>query len=556
MLSDMRIRGRVLLAIVVLATLAGCDRQGGGGCTGAYCGTLIMAAIGEPPTLLPPSTNEVVARDIGEQLFLKLADVGMSLNTTGDEDFQRLLAERWEWDGPLTLVFHVDPRARWHDGERVTAADVAFTFDAYSDSTVASPARTAVRRIASVTQRDSLTAVFRFRERYPEMFYDAVYHMRILPAHLLRGVPRDQWKTAPFGRQPVGSGPYRFVSWRAAEAIELIADSTFFLGRPNIRRLIWRITPDIQVAATQLIAGQADVREQVTGPENIERLRAAQHITLHPYRGNTYGFLAFNLMANGDPTQPHPIFGDRNVRRALTMAVDRAKLLRSVLGDFARVPPGPMSMIYWIWDTEFRQLPHDTALAGRLLRVQGWRDHDGDGMRDREGQPLAFRVLVTSTSQIRKQYARLLQQEFRAVGVQMEIDEVENTVVGQRVSTGRFDAVLFAISNDPSPISGIPQWWSQAGQNNFWHYDNPTFERYVERASAAPTRDRARPLWRSAMEIINADAPGAWLFALENVAAIHSRVDNAQIRPDSWAALLRTWRIPSDRAIDRDRVER
>src|SRR2546423_1473757 len=85
------------------------------------------------------------------------------------------------------------------------------------------------------TPGDAATAVFRFHERYPEMFYDAVYHMRILPAHLLRSVPREQWKTAPFGRQPLGDGPYRFVSWQAAQSLELVADSTFFLGRPAIR---------------------------------------------------------------------------------------------------------------------------------------------------------------------------------------------------------------------------------------------------------------------------------------------------------------------------------
>src|SRR6266542_3235251 len=241
-----------VLVILAVVTLAGCERRGG--CTGAYCGTLINAAVAEPPTLLPPSSENVVAGDIGEQLFLKLADVGMSTNTVGDEDFQPQLAERWEWDGPLTLVFHLDPRARWHDGPAVTAGDVAFTFDAYNDPAVASPFRNALRRVASVTARDSATAVVRFRERYPEMFFDAVYHMRILPAHLLRGVPRDQWKTAAFGRQPVGDGPYRFVSWHAGQSLELQADSTFFLGRPAIRRLIWRFTPNVPVAVTQLVA--------------------------------------------------------------------------------------------------------------------------------------------------------------------------------------------------------------------------------------------------------------------------------------------------------------
>jgi len=541
--------------VLVVAVFASCERRGG--CTGANCGVLIDAAVAEPGTLLPPSSEDIVATDIDEQLFLKLADVGMSQNTLGDEDFQPLLAQKWEWDGPLTLVFHLDPRARWHDGQPVTAADVEFTFNAYTDSLVASPYRPKLRRIASVTQRDSLTTVFRFRERYPEMFYDAVYHMRILPAHLLRPVPRDQWRTAPFGRQPVGDGPYRFVRWQAAQSIELVADSTFFLGRPGIRRLIWRFTPNLQVAVQQVIADQADVREQLVTPDNVKRAREAQQLAIYTYRGTVYTFLSFNQRSPGDSTKPHPIFADREVRRALAMAVDRASLLKSALGDLAKVPPGPISELLWIWDPEIRQLPYDTAQAGRILNARGWRDHDGDGVRDKDGQPLAFHVLVPTSSVLRRQYARLLQEQYRAIGVHVEVDELEPTVVNQRVGTGKYDSAILSRSNDPSPSSGIAQTWTQAGfgGSNFGRYYNPEFERLVDRAVTATTRDRARPLWRAAMETLNADAPGVFLYALDNVAAVHKRVDNVQIRSDSWAALLRTWRIPPDRLIDRDRVE-
>jgi peptide/nickel transport system substrate-binding protein len=546
----------VLLALVGAALVAGCERRGG--CTGANCGTLIDAATGEPSTLLPPSSEDIVATDIDEQLFLKLADVGMSENTLGDEDFQPLLAQKWEWDGPLTLVFHLDPRARWQDGQPVTAADVEFTFNAYTDSAVASPYRPKLRRVASVTQRDSLSAVFRFRERYPEMFYDAVYHMRILPAHLLRPVPRDQWRTAPFGRQPVGDGPYRFVRWQPAQAIELVADSTFFLGRPAIRRLIWRFTPNLQVAVQQVIADQADVREQLVTPDNWERARAAKQLAIYTFRGTVYTLLSFNQRSPDDTSQPHPIFADREVRRALAMAVDRASLLKSALGDLAKVPPGPMSALLWIWDPDIRQLPYDTAQANRTLNARGWRDHDGDGIRDKNGLPLAFHILVPTTSVLRKQYALLLQEQFRAIGVRAEIDAVEGAVVNQRVRTGKFDTAILSRGNDPSPSSGIAQSWTRAGfgGSNFGRYYNPEFERLVDRAVTATRRDQARPLWRAAIETLNADAPGVFLYALDNVAAIHKRVDNVQIRPDSWAALLRTWRIPPDRLIDRDRVER
>src|SRR6185503_10210473 len=243
-------------------------------------------------------------------------------------------------------------------------------------------------------------------------------------------------------------------------------------------------------------------------------------LTLYPYRGATYGYLGFNLAANGDTSQPHPVFGDRTVRRALTMAIDRASLVKSVFGDYAKVPPGPVSQLWWIWDPEMRQLPYDTAQAKRLLAFRGWRDTDKDGIRDRDGQPLAFHVLVTSSSAIRKTYARLLQEQFRLVGVQMDIDEVEASVVSERARAGKFDAVMLAWNTDPTPSSGVPQVWTRGGfeRSNYLRYDNPAFDALVERATAAPTRDKARPVWRAAIETVSADAPAIFLFATDNVA--------------------------------------
>jgi len=88
-----------------------------------------------------------------------------------------------------------------------------------------------------------------------------------------------------------------------------------------------------------VVANEADVREQLVTPENVQRARAAPHLDVVTYRGNVYTYFGFNLRANGDTSQPHPIFGDREVRRALSMAVDRAALVKSALGDLGKVPP-------------------------------------------------------------------------------------------------------------------------------------------------------------------------------------------------------------------------
>lgn len=560
-MPTVRLSGRAALelfaALALASGAAACERRPS--CSGDYCGTLVIAAAGEPDILLPSISELASTRDVTDQLFLKLADIGMSENTVGDEDFQPLLAQRWEWDGPTTLVFHLDPRAHWQDGPAVTAGDVVFTFDVYTDSLVNSPFRSALRMISAVTARDSLTAVFRFRERYPEMFYDAVSHMRILPAHVLRTIPRDRWRSAAFGRAPVGDGPYRFVSWKAGESLELDADSTFFLGRPHIRRVIWRFTPNLQVAITQVIAGDADATEQLGSPDNVKRVQATASLATYPYRGSAYGYLCFNLAAPGDSTKPHPLFGDRELRRALVMAIDRQRLLHNVFGDFAKVPPGPMSQLFWIWDPEIRELPSDSAQAARLLTRLGWIDSDHSGVRSRAGQRLAFHLLVPTTSGIRRQYARLLQEQFRGIGVAVDIDEVDFSLFEERNRSGQFDAALDAWNTDPTPSSGVPQTWTAAGlgRSNYGRYVNPAFDRLVDRAvREAANRDEARRTWRAAIELLNQDAPGIFLFAPDNVAAVQRRVTDVTIRPDSWLALLRTWRIPADRLTDRDRAER
>ena len=534
---------RRVLAIatsILLAALAGCEPRGG--CRGDYCGVLVIAAPGEPDILLPPITLLAIGRDVTDQLFLKLADVGMSSNTVGDDDFVPQLAARWDWTDTVTLTFHLDPRARWQDGVQVTAADVAFTFDVYTDSVIDAPSRYALRDIASVSARDTLTAVFHFRRRYAEMFFDAVYHMRVLPAHVLRALPRAAWRTAPFGREPIGDGPYRLVRWKAGESLELAADSTFFLGRPHLRRLIWRFTPNLDVAVTQLIAGQADAIEVLGPPDNVKRVHDASALATYPYHGTAYGFLAFNLRANGDTGAPHPVFGDRDMRRAVVMALDRQRMLQNVWGDLAEVPPGPMPRLWSIWDRSLAgDVAHDSAQAARLLAQHRRR---------------AFHILVPTTSGLRRQYARLIQEQLRTAGLDVSIDEVDLSLMQARTNTGHFDAVLGAWATGPSPIDATLQNWTRRGfgGGNPGRYDNPEVDRLLEQAAGARNRADATRLLHSAIALWNADAPAAMLYAPDNVAAVHRRVRDVTIRPDSWLALVRTWQIPSSQLTDRDRM--
>lgn len=544
------------LMVPALVMIAACNRAEPGTCSGDNCGTLVFAAIGEPSTLNPAISDEAIERDVFGQIFLRLADLGPEGNTVGDRGFEPQLADRWSWTDSLTLAFHLNDKARWQDGQRVTAEDVAFTFAASTDSTLESPWRESLGRIASVTAQDSATAVFHFRAKYPEMFYDAAYQMRILPAHLLRSVPFATWRTSDFGRQPVGNGPYRFVSWTQGQSLELAADSTFFLGRPHIRRLIWRFAPDPMVAVTQLLAGEADAIEILVPPSNLERARADTSLALYPYPGSVYTILGFNLRARRS-TSPHPILGDPAVRRALVLATDRVRMARSVFGDAAKVPPAPIPQSWTaLWFRDLPVPPYDTALAARMLDSAGWRDANHDGIREKGGRRLSFAIAVPSTSASRKQYAQLIQEELRQVGVEVTIDQSDMASLQQKLRAGNFDAAIQSWANDPTPSSGIPQMWGHGGGSNFGHYESAAFEQQVDAAQHAATPDDALRAWRAAFAVLANDAPAIVLNAPDNVAAIDRRVTDVRIRPDEYWAYVRTWRIPKDRLNERDRRDR
>jgi len=542
------------LAPLALIVIAACSGRGGA-CRGEYCGTVVFAAIGQPVSLLPPTTDHILDRDIFDRVFLKLADVGPGLNTVGDAGFVPQLADRWTWRDSLTLAFHLDPRARWQDGRPVTAGDVAFTFAAYADSALDAPDRVNLARIASVTAADSATAVFRFRAAYPEMFYDAVYYLRILPAHLLERVAHAGWRSAAFGRSPVGDGPYRFVRWEAGQSLELEADSTFFLGRPHVRRLIWRFASDLSVAVTQVVAGEADAIEVLVSPANIDRARQAAHLALYPYPGSVFFFVGFNLRSQAG-AGPHPILGDPVVRRALVAATDRVRMTQSVFGTAAKVPPAPIPEEWSaLWFPDLAVPPYDTALAGRLLEQRGWRT-GSDGVRRRDGRKLAFTLAVPSTSPPRRQYAQLLQEEWRAVGVEVTLESMDQVTLQDRLRRGTYDAAVEAWANDPTPSSSISSMWTSGGGQNYGHYANPEFDRWTRAATAARTPAAALAAWRAALGALAEDAPVLVLCAPDNVAAIDRRIANVRLRADSYWAYVADWRIAPGAEIARDRLVR
>jgi peptide/nickel transport system substrate-binding protein len=281
-------------------------------------------------------------------------------------------------------------------------------------------------------------------------------------------------------------------------------------------------------------------------PSQQARFQGDTAFELRPYPSAVYGFLAFRLAdASG---RPHPIFAHREVRRGLSLAVDRRSMARALLGPGTQAPPGPMSGILWIGSQGIHVLPFDTSAASRALQSAGWRVTGST--RSRGGRPLRFDILVPSTSSIRKQAAVMLQEAWRRVGAEVTVTAVDFPVFEERIRRGKFDSYLGAYLDEPSP-RGIADQFTRAGwdQLNFGRYGNPSFDSLLADAGRQRSLGAARRLFQEALDTLNADAPAVFLYTPSNVAAIRRSLTAVHLDSYSWLADLPDWRLrPDDEA--------
>lgn len=516
-------------------------------------GTLVIGTPGTANPLIPPLTTDLTARQITDNIYETLAEIGPELRTVGDEGFEPRLARSWQWSpDSLSIAFFIDPRAKWHDGQRVRAEDVRFSLDLVKDPKTASGFAAHLANVDSVTVRDSLTAVAWFHRRTPEQFYDLAYQLRIMPEHVLKDVPRDKLATSPEGRQPIGSGRFRFVRWDPGVRIEVVADTTHYRGRPKLDRVIWSFAPDGNAMVTQFLAGQLDYIENLSA-DLLPSVDTSGQVKAVPYPGLQYGYLGFNLRDPKRRGAPHPVLGDIRVRRAISMALDRRAMLRNVFDTVGVLGSGPYPS--YVADTTIAVPPFDRARAAALLDSAGWRAA-ASGARSKGGRPLAFTIMVPNSSRPRMRYAVLIQEQLKSVGASVEIDALAFPQYVPRMTGKDFDAVINVVGTDPSPAT-IKETWGTAAITrgaNWGSYSNPTFDALVDSGQQSFDAAKAREYFRRAYRVIVDDAPAVWLYDPLTLAGAHKRVRPEGLRADAWWAGLPAFWIPADERIERDRI--
>ncbi len=543
----------IALAGLSLAACSSKDRTSAGGNTG---GTMVMVGIGDPTDLFPPLVNEQNARIVQDNVFDRLAEIGPDMNTVGDRGFTPRLAKSWSWaPDSLSIAFALDPRARWHDGQPVTAGDVRYTFNVIHDPKLASPIAPVLANVDSISVRDSLTAVVWFKKHTPEQFYDVAYNLVPIPEHVYGSVPVDQMRTSEKTRTLVGSGRFRMVKWEPKVRLELEADTANYRGRASLDRVIITPVSDPAAGVTQILAGQADFMEAFP-IDQVARLDSSKVARPLPFPQTAYTMLGMNVHARKNLKAPHPILGDIRVRRAITMAVDRRAMLQNVFGDLGQLSYGPFPKALGAADTTVKLPAYDTTAAKALLDSAGWTPGP-DGIRTKNGQKLQFLLETPATSLFRRRYAVLIQEALRKLGIQVDIDVPDAPTFQAKTNAGDYDLMLASYGMGPS-ASDLKQNWTTAaigaGGLNGLGYSNPKVDALLDTATTAFDPAKAKSAASRAYQTIIDDVPAVFLYDVVQVESVNRRIETKPFRSDGWWVNLADWSIPADKRIDRDRI--
>jgi peptide/nickel transport system substrate-binding protein len=542
---------RRFLVPLALCLLAACS---GDTARGPLGGTVIVATPADADAMLPPLVRTSQGRFASELLFDRLVEIGPSLNTVGDADFQPRLAERWSWSADsLSITFDLHPDATWHDGRPVVAADVEAGYRAILDTLNGSSARGDLTDVVSVTADTERRVTIRYAARSSEQFYAASVIFP-LPAHLL---PTDGSPLAmsAFARAPIGSGPFKFVAWEPLERLELAAVEDFYRGRARLDRVIVTISPEPATGLAKIWAEEADVWETLPAGDLAEAQKHP-HARLLANNSLDYSYVSFNFKSARNREQPHELFTDAALRRAIAHAVDRTTVVRAIFDTLAHVANAPTVHAQFTYDSATRAIPYDRARAEALLDSLGWRVDARDGVRRRNGQRLTFTALIPGSSRNRERAAVLIQEQLRLVGIAMEIERAENRTFTQKRQEGKFDVVFGGWLTTPSPRGLRGTWGSNTkpgwGTLNDGRWTNADFDAAVEAGMNAMDRDAAKVQFSRAYQIVADEVPALFLYEPRMISVVHRRFNIPPWRADGWWRTLHEWSVDPAQRLPRD----
>ena len=498
---------RRTLLLVALMALAGChspsrDPQ-----------TVVFLIESSPANLDPRVGTDAQSERIDALLFDGLVDHDATFQ------FTPALAVSWEQTNPLTLIFHLRDGVQFHDGRPLTANDVVWTMDSILKGVVISPKTAAYASVASVEALDPHIVAFHLK--HPDNFL-----LRNLSTGAIGIVPAGSGRE--FWRNPVGTGPFRFVSQQIDQDVVVERNPSSWSVVPKLQRVRFAIVPDAITASLELEKGSGDVAVNSLPTDTLATLATRPDLQIEETSGTEIQYLAFNLR--------DPLLADVRVRQAIACAIDRDLIIKSLIRGHAQLSVSLLPQSHWAWSGDVSRYNYDPARAEQLLDASG---HPRDSNRIR------FHITMkTSTDEGTRLLAAVLQQQLAQVGIALDLRSYEFATFYSDVTRGAFQMYsLRWIGGNEQPdifsYAFLTANFSPKGANRS-HYSNAELDSVLADATENPDLSRRRADYVEAQQILARDLPAFNLWYLNTIVVHNRRLTHVVPAPSGSYAFLET----------------
>ncbi|MGA7056570.1 MAG: ABC transporter substrate-binding protein [Terriglobales bacterium] len=478
--------------------------------------TLVMIIESSPTNLDPRVGIDGQSERIDELLFDALL--------TRDDHFnvQPGLAERWEIPDPLTYVFHLHTGVKFHDGRPLTSLDVKWTFDSLLQGKLRSTKTSTYRYVDRIDAPDDFTVVFHLKEPFAALLWN-------LSEGAIGIVPEGSLDEMT--RQPIGTGPFKFVSAETDKDVILARNDNYWGARPHLARVHFDVVPDATTQALELRKGSADLTiNSPMPPDAIVTLERDPSLIVQRGAGTRLAYLAFNLR--------DPILKDVRVRQSIAYALDRRPMIEYLWRNQVQAASSILPRQSWAYNGDVQRYDYDPGKARQLLDAAGYPSVNG----------VRFHLTMkTSTNEDTRLMVAVMQQQLRQVGIALDIRTFESATFMADVVSGAFQLYsLRWIGGNEDPDIFDTAFHSRnfppAGRNRSF-YSNPRVDSLIDQARRETDQDVRKKLYAEIQEILAKDVPSVNLWYLNNVLVHTRRVRDVTLNPSGNYDFLKTAEI-------------
>lgn len=496
----------VILTVVLLAGCGGGEKKAGGGGANAANG-LVIVFDGSPTNLDPRLGTDTYSGRIWDMS----ASGVVKLTPSGD--FAPDLAEKWETPDDKTIVFHLNPNAKFQDGRPVTSKDLRYTFESVMSDALKSPKKSGYTSIAGFETPDDRTFTIKMKDANAGIFDNLTY----------MAVPQNADPNV-FAKTPTLAGAYKVTEFKTDERITLQAFDQWVGGKPKIANVTVRIIPDATTRVLEMRRGTVNFEINSIPYDQVDQFKKSSDFNVQTAHGGAYQYIAFNMR--------DPILKSKQVRQALAYAIDRDRIVRDLLHGYGQVtetmfPPG-----HWARNDNLTKYNYDKNKAMQMLDAAGYKDPDGPGPKTRF--KLNFR---TSTDAEANQQAEMIQQMFREIGVDMQIQTSEFGTFMDDIKNGRFQVFSLRRAGISDPDFYYTIFHSQSlapnGQNRGF-YVNPRVDQLIMQGRSTFDRTKRKAAYDEIQKILNDELPYISLYHRDNVAIMRKNIGGFQMYPSGF----------------------